>query len=304
MNTLTLADLGDYEPTCLSAHMGLWLFEPARMNRAIEAIKSGRSIPDGRARAQDDADKPFRVDSRNIARVAIRGSMTKDGKFGTSTVRVRQQLRAAAGDPEVRGILMVIDSGGGTVDGTADLADDVARAASVKPVHVFAEDLMASAALWVGSQASRISANRTAEVGSIGVVAVVQDLSKMADQEGIVVHVVVSEIDGEPIPFKGAFTPGTEVTDDQLAMLQSRVNDLSEIFFDAVARGRGRDMEWLHALATGEVFIASKALQSGLIDAVGSIDDALAALDEDAGRAESETIEARMRRRRRAMGLV
>jgi signal peptide peptidase SppA len=218
-----------------------------------------------------------------VAVVSIAGPMTKyptsfSALFGgTATVRTRQALRAAAQDAEVKGALVVVDSPGGTVAGTSDLADDVRRFASLKPVHVFVEDQAASAALWVISGAGKVLANASAEVGSIGTYMVVEDRSGAYTQAGVKVHVVSSAP-----PHKGAGVPGSEITAEQLAEWRRRVDDLNAMFVAAIAAGRRMPIERAKALATGQLWIASKAVGFGLIDGIASFDDALEGLRQEA----------------------
>jgi signal peptide peptidase SppA len=281
---ISRARLGDYfDVWAIQERRGLAMRDAFRsMDWARHLAEWERARDERLARERADLGgdskprKPFAMTTRGIAVIQLSGSLMKQvSSFdeGTSTVHVRRQIRAAANDSDVRGIMLVIDSPGGTVSGTAELADDVAGAAGIKPVWAYCDDLCASAAYWVGSQAERISANRTAAVGSIGVYTVVHDMSKLADSEGILVHVIRA---GE---FKGAGTPGTEITDAQLAEWQKRVDGIAEHFVGAVAKGRKLTKAEAKQLATGQVWSAAEAVDLRLIDAVESLDEALAALD-------------------------
>lgn len=207
-----------------------------------------------------------------IAVISLSGAMMKQSSSlsqSTSTVFARRQIRQAAADPDVRGILLRIDSPGGTVSGTGDLAADVAAAATKKKVVGYVEDLCASAAYWVASQCTRVMANATALVGSIGIYGVLQDWSGYAAKEGIKVHVVRA---GE---FKGTGVEGTEITQKQLADYQRIIDDLNEHFVRGVAAGRKMSLATVRELADGRIHVAAEAQAKGLIDAVGTIDEAL-----------------------------
>lgn len=213
----------------------------------------------------------FDMTDDGVAVIALRGTMTKFGSSmtGPGTVETRRQVRAAMRDEAVRSIVLHIDSPGGTVAGTRDLAADVAAAAAVKPVIAFIEDLGASAAYWVASQAGKVYANATALVGSIGAFAVVQDLSGAAGQMGVKVHVIRA---GE---FKGMGTPGTEVTEKQLAEFQRIIGELNGHFLEAVAAGRRMDRAAVEALADGRVHVGAAALKLKLVDGIKSFDEVL-----------------------------
>lgn len=191
----------------------------------------------------------------------------------SSTVVLRQDVRRAMSDASIAGVLVVLDSPGGTVAGTADLAADVAALAAAKPVIAFAEDLCASAAYWIASQAERIVANHgTAKIGSVGTLLAFYDYSKMAEREGIEPVVISTG------PLKGTAFPGTKVTDEQRSYLQGLIDQTQAFFAAAVADGRGMSIDAVNELATGGVFSASDALANGLIDGIGSMDEALAAV--------------------------
>jgi signal peptide peptidase SppA len=210
-----------------------------------------------------------------IAIVELRGTLMKQASSfsgGTSTVRARRLMRAAAASDDVTGCLLVIESPGGTVAGTHELAADIAAFASKKPCFAYIEDLGASAAYWFASQAQRISTGPASLVGSIGCFSAVVDLSKKAEQDGVKVHVVRFG------KFKGAGTPGTEITEEQLAKWQRIVDAHGEDFVAAVARGRNLATDVVRALADGDIHKGAAAKQKSLVDAVESKEEAYAAL--------------------------
>jgi signal peptide peptidase SppA len=185
----------------------------------------------------------------------------------TGTVMTRKRLRAAGRNPDVTAVLLHAESPGGTAAGTKELADDIAALAKIKPVYGYAEDLAASACYWALSQCTKIFSNHTAIVGSIGTYGVVQDFSQAAAKEGVKVHVIRAGA------MKGAFTPGTEVTTEQLAEQQKLVNELNEFFIRGVAAGRRLTPEQTRELADGRVYVGQAAVDRKLIDGVQSLDD-------------------------------
>lgn len=210
-----------------------------------------------------------------VAVISLTGKLMKQRASmggGTSTVEARRDIRAAARDPDVSAILLRIDSPGGTAAGTKELADDIAAAAAKKPVHTYIEDMAASAAYWAASRSTMITANATAIVGSIGTYGVVHDMSGAAAMQGVKVHVIRA---GE---HKGVGTPGTEITADHLADMQRLVDQLNDHFLEGVAAGRGMNMDAVKALADGRAYLAADALKLGLIDSIGTFEQALAAL--------------------------
>ncbi len=264
---------------CAGQHFGPWAIEPGFFRSAVENIRSGLLKP--RADVEDDAvqamsessGRPVASVAGGIATIALDGYMTKGGSSfgGCSTVAVRQAVRAATVDPTVAGIMLVVSSPGGTIAGTADLADDVAAAAAAKPTHCYIEDVGCSAAYWVASQCSRVTANKTAVVGSIGTMILLTDDTAEQEQVGIRYTVVSTG------PFKGLGADGA-ITDATVAEAQRITAGQNQPFLAAVAAGRGDAIPDVGAVADGRVHVGAQAQQLGLVDQIASIDAAMAAL--------------------------
>jgi signal peptide peptidase SppA len=272
---------------------GVWAIEPSRFARLVDMAK-GADLPalrkeNRRARKEaaltrgDAGQQLYSVTADGIAQIFVSGPMTKaETSFqslfgGTSTVRTRKALRSAARDPEVSGIMVVFDTPGGTIAGTSDLQQEIQASDARKPTYCFIEDLGASAGLYAASGGRRLFANRGAEVGSIGVYAVVYDTSGQYAKESVKVHVISSAP-----PLKGAGVDGTEITPAQLAEWERQVKDLADVFVSDLAAGRRMEKEKVQALATGQVWVADKALEHGLIDGVMSLDEAMRRLRSEA----------------------
>lgn len=223
----------------------------------------------------DGPDLAYLVDG-SVAIIELCGPLTKYGSSlasGTSMALARRMVRLAANDDAITAIVLRIDSPGGTVSGTDDLAQDVAAAAGRKPVAAYIEDLAASGAYWVASQASKIYANRSALVGSIGSYATLVDSSGAAEKEGLKVHVIRSA------EFKGAEVAGVEIADETLAEWQRVVDGSHDRFVRAVAAGRKLSLARTRELADGRVHFAAEARELGLIDEIRAFDDVVAALN-------------------------
>lgn len=267
----------------LEQYAGVWAIEEGvfrlGMERAlqldVEVHLQSEAAAAAVARGSQRGLADHQISSQGVATIEIFGTLMKQVSSmsrGTSTVLARQQLRAALNDERVQAILLHIDSPGGTVAGTKELADDVAAVAKKKPVYAYIEDLGASAAYWVASQASQVFSNEMALVGSIGTYMAVQDLSGYAAKEGVKVHVIKAGA------FKGAGQPGTEITPEQLAQWQRVVDGLNSHFVASVAAGRKLGLAAVRALADGRVHQGAEAQALGLIDGVQSFDQTLAQL--------------------------
>jgi len=274
--------LGEFSISHLDQYFGVWAIqeEPfqaavARVGamdlRAHVSVQQAAALPDGDGQNA----KGYALAADGVAVVELIGPLMKYASSlsgGTSTVQARRALRLAAADADVRAILLRIDSPGGTVSGTGDLADDVRRAATVKPVWAYIEDLGASAAYWVASQATRVWANGSALVGSIGTFAVAYDSSRRAENLGLKVHVLRAGT------MKGAGEPGTPITPEQLAEWQRLVDELNAMFLMAVGSGRRLSADRVAELADGRVHVGQAAVDLKLVDEIGSIDQVLGAM--------------------------
>ena len=261
----------------LDQYFGVWAHEPVRLQGIADHVRNldlraHVELAQVRGGSPAAGGRGFEVTPDGVALIEIIGSLSKyDSSLsgGGGTIRLRQQIRHAASSDDVRGILLIIDSPGGTAAGTADLAAEVARANQQKPVTAYIEDLGASAAYWVASAAGKVFANAQALVGSIGTYAVLTDFSAQAAMIGVKVHVVRAGA------MKGAGTPGTEITQEQLGEWQQIVNDLNEQFLAGVSAGRKLSPAQVAELADGRIHIAAKAHTLGLIDGIKTLDEAL-----------------------------
>jgi signal peptide peptidase SppA len=208
------------------------------------------------------------IGGKSIAVIPLVGTLMKARSSfgGTSTVQARRDIRSAARNPDVSGIMLAIDSPGGTVAGTADLGAEVKAARREKPVFAQIEDSATSAAYWVASQASRVYANSaTAMAGSIGtLLAVTKETSGK-----------VAVFASGPLKAPGA---AGELTDEQTAYLQGLVNGWQSQFDLAVKAGRRLGDKQLAQVNTGAAFLANTAHDLKLIDGIQSTEQTLAEL--------------------------
>lgn len=271
----------------LREYVGWWSIEP----RAADVLLASVRGMDVRAHVaafrlkQESGEQRVRrgytyENDQGVAIVSIAGSLMKHVSSmdsGTSTVQMRNTIRAMRRDAAVRAVVLVIDSPGGTVAGAYDLADDIKALADTKPTYAFIEDLGASAGYLQASQARSISANRNALVGSIGTYGVVYDYSKMFDEAGVKAILIGSG------GFKGAGVPGTEITQEQVDEWQREIDALNDQFIDYVAAGRNMPRGDVKKLADGRVHVAAEAKKLGLIDRVESLDMLVARVRKEAG---------------------
>lgn len=271
-----------------------WLVEPGMLEQFCHIVErhiAGEKLSDDEivAATRYNADaKPaaaarsFEITPDGTAIIPVTGVIAKYSRMvngssqpaGTSIEQLNKQLTEARADGLVKKIFLHIESPGGSIAGLADFADAVYAASFEKPVVAFADDMAASAAYWIGSQANTFYGNATAAIGSIGVYTLFVDSSQRAAQMGLKFHIVRSG------PNKGVGAPGVQVSDENIAVIQERIDGLYEMFLAAVLRGRasaGLGAEGLVALADGRVFLGAEAAAGKLIDGVMPLAEALAA---------------------------
>lgn len=252
----------------LEDFVGVWSMEPLAFVAMWEAI--GRmDLSAHLASPPPDLESRMELvpsrDGRSIAVVPLTGTLMRgqSSMGGTSTVMARRDIRQAVADPNVSGILLAVDSPGGTVAGTYELAQEVRAARNSKPVWAHFDNQMASAAYWIGSQAERITtSDPTSLVGSIGTLLTVYDRSASLEADGVRTLVFKTG------PLKGIGVPGAPITEEQAAHLQGIVNATQQHFDEAVRKGRGLSKSELESVRTGGMWMADGGKDLRLIDGI------------------------------------
>jgi signal peptide peptidase SppA len=222
---------------------------------------------------ENDAASYYYAVTDGVAIVSIDGSlMHKSGYIGASSGAmgydgIAAQIDSANANPNVRGILLDVNSPGGEVAGCQALAEKIK--ASAKPVWAIANEQAASAAYWIASSASRLLITDTAEVGSIGVLTAHADYSNQLEADGIKVTLIFAgahKVDGNPYEA----LPEAVRTE-----FQAEINALREKFAGAVAANRGKTVGAV--LGTeARMYRGQAAVDNKLADAVMSYDQTLA----------------------------
>lgn len=196
---------------------------------------------------------------------------------GVSTSLFARELDKALADPQVHSVILAVDSPGGTIDGTPDLAEHIYRNRGVKPIVAHTDGQMCSAAYWIGSAADAIYiSNETNTVGSIGVVTSHTDYSKAEEKAGVKTTDIYAgkykRIASEHEPLSSA---GREY-------IQSLIDHSYSVFVDAVAKHRGAAVDdVLERMADGRLHKGSQAIDAGLVDGVATLSELVAMLNKD-----------------------
>ena len=217
-----------------------------------------------------------------------RSSVILDLFGGSSIEDIRAALRASVANPQVSAIVLDIDSPGGGVAGVTELAAEIRAARAHKRVVAVANTTAGSAAYWLGAQASQFLVTPSGMVGSVGIYAVHLDFSKHLEAEGVTPTLVSA---GER---KGDGSPAFPLSDEARAAMQSRADTFLAQFEGDLAKGRGISVEKVRAsFGRGAVFLAQEAVAAGLVDKIGTLDEAmrLASRPLSSNRAEADELD-------------
>ena len=186
--------------------------------------------------------------------------------------RVNDWIGKLRRDDSVKGVLIRINSPGGSVAPSQEIFQAVRDLAAIKPVSVSMGSVAASGGYYVACAGNPVWANSGTLTGSIGVKLQLTSFKDLADKLGIREQTVTSG------PLKNAGSPLTPLTEEQKAYFQDLVNDLHDQFVSDVARARKMDKDTVRTLADGRALSGRQAFAVGLVDRIGTREQALAEL--------------------------
>lgn len=214
----------------------------------------------------------------HIARIQIEGTITEDEELLDRLVALRKAER-------VKGVIITIDSPGGTTVGGEAIFNEVRKLAAAKPVVAQVGGLAASAGYMIASATDYIVARQSSIVGSIGVIVQIPNVSGLMDKIGVQMDEIKSS------PLKAEPSPFNQTTDEERQMIRAMVLDSYDWFVGLVEQRRPLSRQEVEALADGSVFTGRQALERKLIDGLGGVDEAKAQLVEQGVLAELEIVE-------------
>jgi len=253
-----------------------WAIETAKAHEII-AYLAERAAGDAAQKMSAPRERAVRQQGGRVALIPLIGVMAQRSLPGdstgtsVSTDETGRLIDRAAADSSIKAIVLDIDSPGGSVSGTRELAAKVRTARDVKPVIAQVDSIAASAAYWVASQATEVVSTPGGITGSIGVLAIHEDLSAALEKEGIK-HTIISA--GK---HKAEGSPFEPLSDETRAHYQERVDESYRDFVADVAAGRGVSPKMVEAdYGQGRVLSSERALAAGMIDRIATFDETLA----------------------------
>ena len=187
----------------------------------------------------------------------------------TESEDIVRQIKKYREDSSIKGIVLRIDSPGGAVGPSQEIYKEVLKTTEGKKVVASMGGLAASGGYYIASAANRIFANPGTITGSIGVIMAFSNFEELMKKLGLKTTVIKSG------KFKDVGSPVRELTEEERKILQNVSDDIHGQFIEAVAKGRNLKIESVKELADGRIFSGRQAKESGLIDELGTLEDAI-----------------------------
>ena len=185
------------------------------------------------------------------------------------------EIERADADPAVGAIVLDINSPGGSVVGSVDIYN--ALMATSKPVVASMGEVAASGGYYIACASQYIVARPSTLTGSIGVISQYTNISELADALGIQTQTIKTGA------YKDQGSLYRPLSEDEVALLQAILEEAYDDFVEAIARGRDLPKSVVRPLADGRVFSGRQAVEAGLVDGLGDLDDAIRVAGEIAG---------------------
>jgi len=204
-----------------------------------------------------------------VASGSIVGGEQPPGVIGSESMA--RLIRRAREDESVKAVVLRIDSGGGSSLASEFIREELGRLQQAgKPLVVSMSSVAASGGYWIAMSADEIWANSTTLTGSIGVVAMFPTFPGTLEKLGL-------HVDGVgTTQFSGTFRPDRPLTEPARAVFQLMVNSGYRDFVNNVAEARNMEPDRVDELGRGRVWTGAQAMEAGLVDRLGSLQEAVA----------------------------
>lgn len=276
--------------------MSTWSAERILAAKAVTALRYRRQVEDllrKRVDIERDDQLPFvtpsdymsaqkgaSADKEHVAVLFAVGDIVDQGKGGGIVgEEMTPLIIKLADDKNVKGLVLRVNSGGGSAFASEQIWEALEYFKSQgKPFYVSMGDMAASGGYYISCGADSIFADRTTLTGSIGVFGMVPDFSGLlTDKLGI----TFSTVETNPnATFMNLTAP---MTAEQLAALQSSVNDIYETFTSRVAAGRHMSQDSVKTIAEGRVWVGGKAVELGLVDRIAGLTETVETMTRELG---------------------
>lgn len=227
-----------------------------------------------------------------VAIIPIKGILSNESAEGLFIEKpsivdiVKQQLEQAAGDTHVKAVLLEVDSPGGGITASDIIYNQILKfkTDTKKNVVVYMQDIAASGGYYISSAADAIVAHPTTITGSIGVIMPLINVAELINRYGIKDTSIAS---GDK---KEIGSPLKQMTPEEAAILKSIIDEMYMQFVKVVSTGRNMDVETVKKIADGRIYTGKQALEKGLVDQLGYLEDAIVVTKKLAGLTEATIV--------------
>ncbi|MCG9873333.1 MAG: signal peptide peptidase SppA [Leptospiraceae bacterium] len=191
---------------------------------------------------------------------------------GSETILTK--LREIEKMPNVKGILIEINSPGGTVAASQEIYNELMHLRKTKKIVVSMKDLAASGGYYIASAADSIFAESGTITGSIGVIAMSPNIKGLMDRYGVEMRTFKAG------KYKDSLSPFRDSTDEEIVLINKMLKDTYTRFIEDIAKGRNRTVASIEELAEGKIYSGDDAFRNKLVDDIGGRREALVKLSE------------------------
>lgn len=254
-----------------------------RMREGLKSLERNFEHIQNRASSDDDDEESNPVSVETVGGLAVLSidgaTISKSSWFSrylgiTSYEDIKERISEMADNPDVKAILLSLDTPGGHANGVSKLSSFIRSVSTkVKPIFTHADGSMASAGLWYGSAGTNVSVDPEGKIGSLGVIAVHMEYTKMLEEIGIKPTVFRTS------PYKALGSPYEKLTEEAETEIKRELDMMHKSFVSAVASNRDLTSSYVQdKVATGRMFSAEESLALKLADHSLSLDEVVARL--------------------------
>jgi signal peptide peptidase SppA len=270
-----------YANILLAVASELWAIQPEKLDQivaflALQAAGDKLSAEDIEARITKQKERDIARRDGAVAILPLRGvianrmSMMSDISGGTSSEGFGRMFDAAIADADVKAVILDVDSPGGVVSGTDELAAKIFGARGSKPIVAHVNSTAASAAYWIATAADEMVLSPSSEVGSIGVLGIHEDVSAALEKAGVKKTIISAG------KFKAEGAPFAPLSEEAMAHRQERVGHYYDRFVRRVASNRGAAISAVRdGFGQGRMVTAEAAISQGMADSIATLEETL-----------------------------
>ena len=195
------------------------------------------------------------------------------------------ELDKALKNKNIKGIVLRVNSPGGSALASAVINNKIKEVDKVKPVYVSIGGIAASGGYYISADAKKIFADKGSLTGSIGVVSLIPNVKELVEK----IDINIEELKkGE---YADIYSLTNEVTKDKLDKIYASNLKVYDEFLNVVSEGRDLNREYVHSIAQGKVWLGEEALELKLVDKIGGIEDTISNLAKDLNLTHYDVIE-------------